>query len=86
MQDRGHDMSADESDVAPKLHPRKRPVPPPLPDRRDRYVEKLGDGELAVGQILGALAVLLDDSAATLRSGRLGAVRELVTDGFLLPG
>jgi Methyltransferase small domain len=44
------------------------------------------DGELAVGQILGALAVLLDDSAATLRSGRLGAVRELVTDGFLLPG
>jgi hypothetical protein len=43
------------------------------------------DGELSVGQILDALAVLLDDSAATLRVARLDAVRELVTDGFLLP-
>ncbi len=43
------------------------------------------DGELAVGQILDALATLLDEDPATLRRDRLGSVRELVADGFLLP-
>jgi cyclopropane fatty-acyl-phospholipid synthase-like methyltransferase len=44
------------------------------------------DGELAVGQILDALATLLGQDAATLRRDRLGPVREMVADGFLLPG
>lgn len=43
------------------------------------------NGDLTVGQILGALAVLLDQDASVLRRDRLDAVRELVTDGFLLP-
>jgi methylase of polypeptide subunit release factors len=41
------------------------------------------DGELTVGQILDALAQLLDEDAAELRRGRVDAVRELVADGFL---
>ena len=44
------------------------------------------DGELSVGQILDALASLLGEEPDTLRAERLAAVRELVTDGFLLPG
>jgi hypothetical protein len=43
------------------------------------------DGDLSVGQILDALATLLGEDPATLREQRLGVVRELVTDGFLLP-
>jgi hypothetical protein len=44
------------------------------------------DGELTVGQILDAIASLLGEDAATLRRDRLGAVRELVGDGFLTFG
>jgi hypothetical protein len=44
------------------------------------------DGELSVAQILDALATLLGQDAATLRRDRLAAVREMVADGFLLPG
>ncbi len=44
------------------------------------------DGDLSVGQILDALGSLLGEEPAALRRERLGAVRELVTDGFLLPG
>jgi hypothetical protein len=43
------------------------------------------DGELTVGQILDALATLLGEDAAAQRRDRVGAVRELVLDGFLLP-
>jgi hypothetical protein len=43
------------------------------------------DGDLTVGQILDALAELLDEDAAVVRRERVGAVRELVADGFLLP-
>ncbi len=43
------------------------------------------DGDLSVGQILDALAALLGEDPAVLRRDRLGAVRGLVTDGFLLP-
>ena len=43
------------------------------------------DGELTVGQILAALATLLGDDGSVLDGERLGAVRELVTDGFLTP-
>jgi hypothetical protein len=43
------------------------------------------DGDLTVAQILDALASLLGEEPAMLRRQRLGAVRELVTDGFLLP-
>ena len=43
------------------------------------------DGDLTVGQILDALATLLGEDPATLRRDRLGSVRELVADGFLLP-
>ncbi len=41
------------------------------------------DGDLAVGQILDALASLLDEDPAALRRDRTAAVRELVADGFL---
>ena len=41
------------------------------------------DGELSVGQILDALAQLLDLDAAQTRATYLPTVRELVADGFL---
>ena len=41
------------------------------------------DGELTVGQILDALAQLLDRAPAEVRSAYLPVVRELVADGFL---
>ena len=41
------------------------------------------DGELTVGQILDALATLLDSDADTLRETYLPRVRELLEDGFL---
>jgi hypothetical protein len=44
------------------------------------------DGELSVGQILDALAVLLEQDAAQLRSSYLPVLRDLVIDGFLEPG
>jgi methylase of polypeptide subunit release factors len=44
------------------------------------------DGDLTVGQILDALADLLGEDAAVVRRDRVGVVRELVADGFLLPG
>jgi methylase of polypeptide subunit release factors len=43
------------------------------------------DGDLTVGQLLGALATLVDVQAADLATGLLPAVRELVRDGLLLP-
>jgi hypothetical protein len=43
------------------------------------------DGDLTVAQVLAALAVLLGADASTLVRDRVGAVRELVADGFLLP-
>ena len=43
------------------------------------------DGELAVGQIVGALGGLLDVAAEDLRAELLPAVRDLVRDGFLHP-
>ncbi len=41
------------------------------------------DGDLAVGQILDALATLLDSDPSELRNGYLPVVRELLTEGFL---
>jgi hypothetical protein len=41
------------------------------------------DGELSVGQIIDALAQLLDADAAATRDAYLGAVRELIAEGFL---
>lgn len=43
------------------------------------------DGELAVGQILDALAQLLERDAAETRTAYLPVVRELVAEGFLEP-
>jgi hypothetical protein len=43
------------------------------------------DGELRVGQVLDALAVLLDADPAALRVDMLPMVRELVADGWLAP-
>ena len=43
------------------------------------------DGELALGQIVAALAQLLETDEDALRAGLLPAVRELVLDGFLAP-
>jgi hypothetical protein len=43
------------------------------------------DGELAVGQIVGALSALLDVPTDDLRAELLPAVRGLVRDGFLRP-
>ena len=44
------------------------------------------DGDLTVRQLLHALASLLDQDGEALCRERAAAVRELVTDGFLLPG
>jgi hypothetical protein len=44
------------------------------------------DGDLAVGQILEALAVLLDREPDGLRREYLPVVRELLVEGFLVPG
>ena len=41
------------------------------------------DGDLSVGAVLDALAQLLGEDATALRPARLGAVRDLVADGFL---
>ncbi|WOF23054.1 methyltransferase [Microbacterium betulae] len=41
------------------------------------------DGELSIGQIVGAIAQLMEVDERTLRSGLLPAVRELLVDGFL---
>ncbi|MGN6300444.1 MAG: DUF7782 domain-containing protein, partial [Angustibacter sp.] len=41
------------------------------------------DGELTVGQIVGALAALLDEPEAELRVRLLADVRHLVADGLL---
>ena len=41
------------------------------------------DGDLTVGQVLGALADLLDRDEAELRAAYLPVVRDLVTEGFL---
>jgi methylase of polypeptide subunit release factors len=43
------------------------------------------DGDLTVGQLLAALASLLDLDPAVLCRERVAAVRELVADGYLLP-
>ena len=43
------------------------------------------DGDLTATQVLGAVAELLDQPVDALLSTRLGALRELVTDGFLEP-
>ena len=43
------------------------------------------DGDLSVGQILDALASLLDREAADLRSAYAAEVRALLADGFLEP-
>lgn len=43
------------------------------------------DGELTVGQIIGALAVLLERGDADFSQGLAAEVRNLVRDGFLLP-
>jgi len=43
------------------------------------------DGELTVGQILAALAELLDLDPEEARTTYLPVVRELVEEGFLLP-
>jgi hypothetical protein len=44
------------------------------------------DGELSVGEILDALAVLTERDPAELRATYLPLVRELVAEGFLVPG
>jgi hypothetical protein len=41
------------------------------------------DGELTIGQIVDALAALLDAEAATLRADTLPVLRELVAEGWL---
>ncbi len=43
------------------------------------------DGELTVGQIIGALAVLLERDDPEFTASLAGEVRNLVRDGFLLP-
>jgi methylase of polypeptide subunit release factors len=43
------------------------------------------DGELTVGQLIGALGQLLDRPVADVEAGLLPAVRVLVGDGMLLP-
>jgi methylase of polypeptide subunit release factors len=43
------------------------------------------DGELSVGQIVGALAVLLESSEGELTAELLPVVRDLVADGLLTP-
>nr|WP_297429560.1 methyltransferase [uncultured Actinotalea sp.] len=44
------------------------------------------DGELTVGQILGGIGALLGVPVDALRAELVPQVRELVADGFLLPG
>jgi cyclopropane fatty-acyl-phospholipid synthase-like methyltransferase len=44
------------------------------------------DGELTVGQLIGAIAAVLDVRADDVASDVLGPVRGLVRDGLLLPG
>ena len=44
------------------------------------------DGDLSVGQILDALAQLLDLEPAQLRAAYLPVVRELLDEGFLTQG
>ena len=44
------------------------------------------DGELTIGEILDALAVLTDRDPADLRSTYLPRVREMVVEGFLVAG
>jgi hypothetical protein len=44
------------------------------------------DGELTVGQILDALGTLLERDPGELREAYLPVVRELVAEGYLLPG
>jgi len=58
--------------------------------RRGRQVDTVeaglvsaSEGDLSAGQILDALASLLDRDAADLRRTYAGSVRELVADGFL---
>jgi hypothetical protein len=60
--------------------------------RRARQVDTVeaglvgaSDGDLTAGQILDALASLLDRSPGELRQMYAGSVRELVADGFLVP-
>lgn len=60
--------------------------------RRSRQVDTVeaglvsaSDGDLTAGQILDALAMLLERDAAELRSTYALTVRELIDDGFLLP-
>ncbi|GAA3518557.1 class I SAM-dependent methyltransferase [Aeromicrobium panaciterrae] len=60
--------------------------------RRARQVDTIeaglvsaSDGDLTAGQILDALATLLDRDAGELRTTYASSVRELVDDGFLLP-
>lgn len=43
------------------------------------------DGDLTVGQIIGALAALLDRDDDAFRTGVLGEVHNLVEEGFLVP-
>lgn len=43
------------------------------------------DGDLSAGQIIGALAALLNKSDHEFGTGLLAAVRNLVEDGFLVP-
>lgn len=43
------------------------------------------DGDLTVGQVLEALADLLDESSEVLHKSHLPIVRELVEEGFLVP-
>jgi methylase of polypeptide subunit release factors len=61
--------------------------------RRARQVDTVeaglvgaSDGDLTVGQILDALATLLGEDPAALRRDRVAGVRELLADGFLVPG
>lgn len=60
--------------------------------RRTRQVDTVeaglvgaSEGDLTAGQILDALASLLDRSAADLRQTYASSVRELAADGFLIP-
>ena len=60
--------------------------------RRARTVDTIeagllgaSDGDLSAGQVLDALATLLDHDPRDLRTGYAGAVRDLAREGFLLP-
>ena len=44
------------------------------------------DGELTIGQIVDALATLLETDAGELRAELLAAVRDFVAEGFLVSG